>query len=207
MHAIGDGSRTGAYGQFQKLTLLDRAGVWLSARAVRRHAEFAGRRIGDFGAGYDAYHVRAVLDEVASATVIDLSLAEDLKRHPKVKAIEGSLPEVLLGLENASLDVVLCLAIIEHLWDPDMALREVRRILAPGGVALINVPSWRGKPVLEFVAFRLGISRQEMDDHKMYFDPRDLWPLLIRAGFRPSEVRCRRHKLGFATFAVCRVPE
>ena len=39
-----------------------------------------------------------------------------------------------------------------------------------------------------------------------YFDPRDLWPLLVRVGFRPSEIKCHRHKLGLNTFAVCRVP-
>ena len=45
-----------------------------------------------------------------------------------------------------------------------------------------------------------------MDDHKRYYDPRDLWPLLVEAGFRPSSIRCYRHKFGLNTFAVCRVP-
>ncbi len=36
----------------------------------------------------------------------------------------------------------------------------------------------------------------EMDDHKMYYDVRDLWPLLVAAGFRPSRIRCFTHKFG-----------
>ena len=44
-----------------------------------------------------------------------------------------------------------------------------------------------------------------MDDHKWYFDPRDLWPMLVRAGFRRSQIRCHRHKFGLNTFAACRV--
>jgi hypothetical protein len=44
-----------------------------------------------------------------------------------------------------------------------------------------------------------------MDDHKWYFDPRELWLLLVRAGFKPSEIRCGRHKFGLNTFAACRV--
>ena len=44
-----------------------------------------------------------------------------------------------------------------------------------------------------------------MDDHKWYFDPRDLWPLLVRAGFKPSEIQCHRHKFGLNTFAACHV--
>jgi hypothetical protein len=45
-----------------------------------------------------------------------------------------------------------------------------------------------------------------MNDHKMYYDVRDLWPLLVRAGFLPSDIRCFPHKLGLNTFAVCRAP-
>ena len=31
--------------------------------------------------------------------------------------------------------------------------------------------------------------------------------MLVRAGFRPSEIRCHRHKFGLNTFAACRVTE
>jgi hypothetical protein len=76
----------------------------------------------------------------------------------------------------------------------------------PGRAVLIKVPSWRGKPLLEISAFRLGLSPAvEMNDHKRYFDPKDLWPMLVAAGFRPSEIHCRRHKFGLNTFAACRV--
>jgi SAM-dependent methyltransferase len=121
-----------------------------------------------------------------------------------VTAIEGRLEEVLPDLENDSLDVILCMAVLEHLWEPQQALEEFNRILAPGGTLIVNVPSWRGKRVLEFVAFRIGIATEEMDDHKAYYDPRDLWPMLVEAGFKPSDIRCGRHKFGFATFAACR---
>ena len=43
-----------------------------------------------------------------------------------------------------------------------------------------------------------------MDDHRTYYDPRDLWPLLVRAGFRPSELSVRRHKGGLNTIAAAR---
>ena len=78
-------------------------------------------------------------------------------------------------------------------------------MLRPGGVCAVNVPSWLGKRALEYSAFKLGLSpAEEMDDHKMYYDPRDLWPLMVRAGFCPHAIRCFRHKFGLNTFAVCR---
>ena len=199
-------TRTGAYGQEREPTVVDRFGVWLSGRAVRRHAELAGRRVGDFGCGYEASFARSVLGEVASMALVDLALADDLKRDDRVRAIEGPLPASLAELEDSSLDVALCLSVLEHLSEPQLMLDEMHRLLAPGGVALINVPNWLGKRFLELSAFRFGLSpAEEMDDHKCYYDPRDLWPMLVEAGWRPSEIRVRRHKLRLNTFAVCRV--
>jgi SAM-dependent methyltransferase len=198
--------RTQAYGQHRALTPVDRFGVWLSARALRRHVgDFSGKRVGDFGCGYDAAFVRSILHEVAHAVVVDVALAPALKGHPRVTPIEAELPEALAGVADQSLDVVICVSVLEHLSSPLATLRELRRLIAPGGVCLINVPSWRGKRFLEFSAFRLGLSPpEEMDDHKAYYDPRDLWPLLVQAGFLPREIRCYRHKFGLNTFAVCR---
>jgi 2-polyprenyl-3-methyl-5-hydroxy-6-metoxy-1,4-benzoquinol methylase len=199
--------RTTAFGQSGPLTRVDRFGTWLSARALRKHVpSFAGKRVGDFGCGYDARFVRSILDEVGHAVLVDVALAPDLKAHGRVTAIEGTLPDAVEQLEDDSLDVVLCVSVLEHVWDPVGLLRELRRLCTPGGSCLVNVPSWRGKWFLELSAYRLGLSpAEEMDDHKAYYDPRDLWPLLVRAGFVPSEIDCYKHKFGLNTFAACRV--
>ncbi len=150
--------------------------------------------------------MRSVLADVRSATLIDITLADDLRSLPNVTVLEGKLPGVLGKVPDKSLDVILGMAVLEHLWEPLETLAHCRRALLPGGICAINVPSWLGKPVLEFLAFRLSLSPAcEMDDHKTYYNPRDLWPLLVRAGFSPHGIRCFRHKLGFATFAVCKV--
>jgi SAM-dependent methyltransferase len=200
--------RSEAYGEGKALSAVDRFGVWLSALAVRRHASFEQKRVADFGCGYEASLARSILPRARQLLLVDVHIDESLKQHPKVRAQEGQIEAVLLNVASESLDVILCLSVLEHLDEPEQALAGFRRILAPGGVLLLNVPSWRGKPWLELSAFRLGLSPAvEMDDHKRYYDPRDLWPLLVRAGFRPSEISCRRHKFGLNTFAVCRVPE
>ncbi|MHB8241012.1 MAG: class I SAM-dependent methyltransferase [Solirubrobacteraceae bacterium] len=199
--------RSEAYGEQGDLSAVDRFGVWLSAIAVRRHAAFSGKRVADFGCGYGAGLARSMLPSVEHMLLVDIRLAEDLKTHSSVLAIEGVIETVLPKVPGGSLDVLLCLSVLEHLNEPQQALGEFRRVLAPAGVALINVPSWWGKPWLELSAFRLGLSPAlEMNDHKRYYDPRDLWPMLVRAGFRPSEISCRRHKFGLNTFAVCRTP-
>jgi SAM-dependent methyltransferase len=204
-----EGGREYAYGQGHSASVVDRFGVWLSARQIRRCAgSLAGKRLGDFGCGYHATFVRAVLPELSHAVLVDFALSPELQRFPKVTAIEAILPGGLTQIPAASLDIVLCISVLEHLWDPLTALRECLRIVRPQGVCLFNVPSWRGKRFLEYSAFRLGLSpKNEMDDHKAYYDVKDFWPVLVRAGFRPSHIRCFSHKFGLNTFAVCRVPD
>ena len=194
-----------SFGQEYQLTPVDRFGVWLSARRIRREASgFAGKRIADLGCGYDATFVRSILDEVASAALVDVALADDLKANPKVRAVEGVLPDALAAFDSGSFDVVMCMSVLEHLEQPGDAVREFHRLLAPGGTLLVNVPNWAGKRMLELSAFQLKLSPADsIDDHKAYYDPKDLWPLLVQAGFRPQRIRCFRHKFGLNTFAVC----
>ena len=197
-------TRDQSFGQSWEPTLVDRFGVALSARAVRRNARWQGLRTADFGCGFHATLSRSMLPEVAHTTLVDVALAPDLHANSKVTAIEGSLSDVLPQIPDESLDLLLCLSVLEHLTDPLGALGHFHRALVPGGTALLNVPTWRGKWFLELAAFRLGVSpAEEMDDHKRYYDPRDLWPMLVEVGFKPSAIRCRRHKFGLNTFAVC----
>lgn len=199
-------TRDASFGQGYDPTVADRLGVWLSARQIRRWVpEFRQKRVADFGCGFHATFARTILDEASRVVLADVALADDLVRHPKVEAHTGPLPETLAKLPDGSLDVIMCISVLEHLWEPLDALRHFHRLLSPGGVCLLNVPSWAGKRYLELSAFKLGMSpAYEMNDHKMYYDVKDFWPLLVRAGFVPQHITCFSHKLGLNTFAVCK---
>jgi hypothetical protein len=41
-----------------------------------------------------------------------------------------------------------------------------------------------------------------MDEHKMYYSKRELWPLLVHAGFKPSRIRLQYRKLCMILFAT-----
>jgi SAM-dependent methyltransferase len=43
-----------------------------------------------------------------------------------------------LPYADASFDVVVCTQVLEHLDDPSAAVREIARVLAPGGVAFVS---------------------------------------------------------------------
>lgn len=50
--------------------------------------------------------------------------------------LEGGLP----GLESNHFDVVLCEQVLEHLHNPQVALADLGRVLAPGGLLIVGVP-------------------------------------------------------------------
>jgi SAM-dependent methyltransferase len=201
-------TRVTSFGQGHELTMVDRFGVWLSGHQIRKHVpSFDGLVVADVGCGYDATFIRQVLPRIERAVLLDVTLSPEFQAADRIDTIEGTLPDTLAHVPDASVDVAMCTSVLEHLWDPQRTLGEMRRILRLGGVCLVNVPSWRGKWFLEFSAFRLGLSpADEMNDHKAYYDPRDLWPLLVRAGFRPQDITIHRHKFGLNTFAACRMP-
>jgi 2-polyprenyl-3-methyl-5-hydroxy-6-metoxy-1,4-benzoquinol methylase len=200
--------RNKSYGQDYQLSVLDRFGVWLSSRKIRSTvANMNGLSVADFGCGFNASFIRSILGNVKHAFVVDVALADDLKSHPRISAIEGKLPDALKSLGDRSIDLIVCNNVIEHLWSPLETLTEFHRLVAPDGCVFVNVPSWRGKWALELAAFRLGMApASEMNDHKMYYDANDIWPLLVRAGFIPQHIRVGKHKFGFNTYAICRVP-
>jgi len=194
-----------SYGQ-KKLSLVDRVGVWLSQRAVRR--ELPGRadlEVLELGCGFRATQLVALGPRLKRGVGVDFQIAPELAGLDKFNFHQGTIEEALVTLAGQSFDAVLLISVLEHLGDPLFVLEGVRGLLKDSGVLLINVPTWRGKTLLEFSAFRLGLSpKTEMDDHKMYYDKRDLWPLLVRAGFRPSRLRLRYHKFGLNLFAIAR---
>jgi ubiquinone/menaquinone biosynthesis C-methylase UbiE len=59
------------------------------------------------------------------------------------RVVDASQP---LPFEDASFDLIICLDLLVHLPDPQAAVRELYRVLKPGGTALIDasnsVPLW-----------------------------------------------------------------
>jgi SAM-dependent methyltransferase len=194
-----------AYGQ-QSLTFVDRAGVWLSQRAVLRHLpERAGLEVLELGCGFRAAQLVALEGRLKHGVGVDFQIAPELRAREKFTFYEGTIEETLPKLAGKGFDAILLISVLEHLVNPLLVIQSAREMLKTSGVLLINVPTWRGKSFLEFSAFRLGLSpKLEMDDHKMYYDQRDLWPLLVRAGFKPSQIKLRYHKFGLNLFAVAR---
>lgn len=194
-----------SYGQ-RELTMADRLGVWLSQRAIRRYLPRRNDlEVLELGCGYHAAQLIALKPKLKRGIGVDFHIAPELQTLERFTFHEGTIEETLPKLESETVDVVMFISVLEHLAEPHFAIQSAWRLLRPSGLLLVNVPTWLGKRFLEVSAFRLGLSPKiEMDDHKMYYGKRDLWPILVRAGFKPSQIRLRYHKFGLNLFAMAR---
>lgn len=93
----------------------------------------------------------------------------------------GTLEDV--AFEKGQFDAVLFFHVLEHMEEPRTFLAEVRRVLAPGGVAVIEVPN----PTCfdASVSARYFRSVSDAPNHPFLFPPRTLRRLLSDAAFIP----------------------
>ena len=87
-----------------------------------------------------------------------------------------------LPFPDASFDVVLSFDVFEHIRDSDGHLREVRRVLVPGGRYLLQTPNKWTNTVFETIRWRSFTSWR--DDHCALHSFRQLRRRLRRHGFR-----------------------
>ncbi len=94
---------------------------------------FKGRLI-DIGCGNKPY-----FRPLQSFVDVHIGVDHELSIHDKSKFdLVGTAYNI--PSENDYFDSALCTAVLEHLEEPELALRECYRILKPGGVAIYSVP-------------------------------------------------------------------
>ncbi len=191
-----------------QFSLVDKFGIYLSERMVKRYAAHLNPQksiILDLGCGYPAQLLRKLLPSVALAIGVDYAVDPKVKVLPNIKIYEDTIENILPRFESNFFDLIVMISVLEHLDETLGVLRECKRILKNEGALLINVPTWRGKFFLEMSAYYFNLSpKSEIDDHKMYYDKKDLWQFLVKAGFKPSKIQMKYYKFGLNLFAVCR---
>jgi SAM-dependent methyltransferase len=122
--------------------------------------------------------------------------AAEIARGRLDETYEGNIEQIDLPIAPASVDVVLCLDVLEHLVDPWTTASRLARLLKPGGVLIASIPNVRHFRVVLPLLFR---GRWEygpfglMDrTHLRFFTEQSATQLLRQAGLRVDAV----HKSG-----------
>ncbi|QDH33870.1 class I SAM-dependent methyltransferase [Porphyrobacter sp. YT40] len=92
-----------------------------------------------------------------------------------------------LPMADDSVDLLICNHVLEHVPDVDLALAQIRRVLKPGGTAILQVPlALKLEQSIELPLDSTGEERIRIvgqDDHLRLFTPADYLAALERAGF------------------------
>lgn len=84
-----------------------------------------------------------ILDKAKSYTAIDKiePVIDQLrKKYPSGKFVSGNIPP-LTQFADKSFDRIFSFQVIEHIEDDHLFLKEINRVLKPGGIALITTPN------------------------------------------------------------------
>jgi 2-polyprenyl-6-hydroxyphenyl methylase/3-demethylubiquinone-9 3-methyltransferase len=102
-----------------------------------------------------------------------------------------------LPFESGSFDFVLSVEVLEHLFRPDLATREIVRVLRPGGTAVVTVPNvayWRRRTDLAVLGRwnptgdDQSVEAPWRDPHIRFFQMSALQRMLEQSGFGAVKV-------------------
>ena len=107
------------------------------ARELCRH-----RHVLDISSG-EGYGTALLAQTALAATGVEISYeavahAAQAYRSPNLRFCQGDARSIPVG--DASVDVVVSFETIEHFYEHDMFLAEVRRVLRPGGMFIVSSP-------------------------------------------------------------------
>ena len=150
--------------------------------------------------------VFATLDRTRRYRLIEFAPADGLprifKRYPFIDYLSADFNRkdvdehvdltAMTGYPEQSVDVLLCSHVLEHVSDDRKAMREIRRVLRPGGFAILLVPLIVGveetheDPSLDTLELRWKYFG--MGDHVRQYGKRDFLRRLEAAGLIVSDI-------------------
>lgn len=92
--------------------------------------------------GRDLNAVKSVADVGCGAREMEVGARERGIEYFGFDIDDGNFESDRLPADDSSIDLVIALAIIEHLHNPDNFLRESLRVLRPDGILLVSTPNW-----------------------------------------------------------------
>jgi SAM-dependent methyltransferase len=122
-------------------------------RAVRPLRDSSARRVLDIGCGFGGLS-KLVGESIGATEIHGVDIDPqvlDEARSKGVKAVLVDAEEAALPYPDGHFDVIMTLGIMDQMPTFDGLLREINRVLAPGGHVLVSLPnlaSWHNRMML-----------------------------------------------------------
>ena len=177
--------------------------AFLSMRTAAREAAFflpflkPGMRLIDCGCGMGAL-TTSLAERLAPGEVIGIDREESQVQAARAWAAERGVSNVRFEVgsiyeipyPDASFDAAFAYTVLEHTREPLQAIREMRRVLKPGGVIGLCDPDYEGQlfaPESPAFGELLQIIRRFSEEHASPYYARHQRGYLLDAGFSPTE--------------------
>jgi SAM-dependent methyltransferase len=151
----------------------------------------------DFGAGRGAGFLVDLRGKVAR--IIGTDVSDEVSHNPYVTEWYVEPNGMMPAVEDASVDLVYSRYVFEHVRDPSRVLREIRRVLKPGGRLVLLTPNRRH--YLPVVAQLLGRTLQRKLNAMRGTPEEDTFPTVYAVN-TPEEVEAVGRAAGFSTVEV-----
>lgn len=150
-----------------------------------------GEALLDVGCG-TGHHMRALGERRFDVTGIDGSVA--MLEHARVNNPDASVLQAqvdALPFDDASFDVITCIEVLRYLPDPKPCIREMARVLRPGGICLATATpraNLNGYAIVNRVASATPVAG--LTQLRQYFTtPKRLEHQFASAGFISTQIR------------------
>ena len=167
--------------------------VRVRVRLQRAHAGRTPGRLLEIGVGHGSF-LNYARQEGWDVCGLDVSayVVQTARERFGLEVLHGTLRDVQLASD--SFDVVHLSHVVEHLPDPLEALHEVRRVLKPDGVLLVEVPNeFRNLHVRLRELAGVPLAPYPVSStHLYFFSPRTLTAVLEKSGYRVVLLRTLR---------------
>ena len=106
------------------------------------------------------------------------------------------------SMENKNFDTIVALAVIEHINISDVykIFKQFKEKLRVDGKIFLTTPTRISKPVLEFMALIGILDKENIAEHKHYWNKKEIYDLADKTGFIIEKYE--RFQIGFNQFAV-----
>lgn len=114
--------------------------------------------------GYNGKFASLLREKYPSANIYITDITPDPPMSLNERTIYkkcGDLNTQKLPFESESFDLITCLEVIEHLYNPDNLIEEIKRVLKPGKVLILSTPnlaSWSNRLLLLLGYFPISMS-------------------------------------------------
>lgn len=178
-----------------------RGSGWLEKTLARIRANAVNRRIPpqlrqgsllDIGCGTFPYFLThtAFAEKVGLDQVIDQAATDDMAARGITLVRHDAAQADVLPFDDERFDVVTMLAVFEHVPRPALVqlMREIRRVLKPGGCYLLTTPAAWADPFLRLCAALGLVSAEEIDEHQARYTHARIRRILTEGGFDSGKI-------------------